>query len=155
MIRYYETKDKQAIESMINSDMKGREMYGCLGYFHMEESPTFWKNIFVYCDENGTIQGIIVGEVISHTRSISIRMLFVNKDARGTGIAKNLIDHLIPFGEAFEVDKLVLNVYSYNNHAIEAYKALGFKECGVQKFHMLYRGQIFDNIQMVKHINLA
>lgn len=75
--------------------------------------------------------------------------IYLGKDYRHQGYGKEAIQLLIDF--AFNTQRfnaIHLEVFSYNHHAIETYKKMGFVECGRWHKARYHLGQYHDIILM-------
>lgn len=75
--------------------------------------------------------------------------IYLGKDYRGHGYGKEAMQLLIDY--AFNTQRfnaIHLEVYSYNTHAIEVYKKMGFVECGRWHKARYHLGEYHDIILM-------
>ena len=72
-----------------------------------------------------------------------------DEENRGKGMGKESIKLILEYGfKILNLNNVMLNVFSFNEKAIEAYKSVGFKEIGKRREAHFINGQYFDEIYM-------
>lgn len=72
-----------------------------------------------------------------------------NKNYWNGGYGYEALSLLLDFGfNILNLNNINLRVYSYNNHAINCYKKVGFKECGRLREGKIIGGEKYDVIYM-------
>ncbi len=74
----------------------------------------------------------------------------IQKEYRGLGIGKLLMEQLIDWLKSKAVEKIWLTVFSTNKRAIALYEKIGFEIEGIQKNHIKIRDEYIDRIFMAK-----
>ncbi len=83
----------------------------------------------------------------------SVYAVYVTPDARGKGVANNLMQKLIDAAsEMKEVEQLHLAVSTGNAPALALYESFGFKKYGVEVHAMKTEGRYIDEELMVKFL---
>jgi len=77
--------------------------------------------------------------------------MYVRPDARGTGIARRLVEAVIGYACA-RVELIQLSVVVGNEQARRLYARLGFVEYGIEKNSLKFRGRYYDEILMAKDL---
>ncbi len=72
---------------------------------------------------------------------------------RGQGIGAALLTHTLDKAKSFGLEKVELNVYTTNTHAISLYKKNAFVEEGLIKRYRKLDGQYYDSISMAKFLS--
>ena len=109
----------------------GRKKYSHRELRGILEEPD--RVVFVAVDENDYVVGYLFSYIIDQKRNslfndiktLYIDDLCVDESCRGMGIGKRLFAHSIEFGKAYGCYNIELNVWSFNEKAIEFYKKLG------------------------------
>lgn len=146
MIRQAKLEDFEAINSIF------REVHK----LHVENRPDFFRDIdplpkeefvnilksdnqIILINEDEEINGFIKmefkekGETLTKKRrTLSIEQLGVKKSNHKSGIGRKLIEEAIKIFKEGKFDKLILDVWTFNQNAIDFYKHLGFKEFNIK-----------------------
>ena len=73
----------------------------------------------------------IMGGVLERTRHVGMIELYVERDARGRGVGKALMDAGLMWSQSNPIlRKLALHVFEDNTRAVELYRGLGFETEG-------------------------
>ena len=100
--------------------------------------------------EDGALIGVAGLRVPSRVKSSHKGVLwgmYVKSDARGTGLARSLAEHVIEHAETV-VEEILLTVVSANPAAMKLYKSLGFTEYGVEQRAMKIGDDYYDEVLM-------
>ena len=73
--------------------------------------------------------------------------MYVRPEARGTGVARRLVEAVIELARA-RVEVLQLSVVVGNERAQRLYAGLGFVEYGIERNSLKYDGRYFDEVLM-------
>jgi len=100
--------------------------------------------------ETGTyIGGCGVNDVNWLTRVARIGIFIGDKNFLGLGYGTDALEVLIKFiFEEMNINKIKLEVFSFNERAIKCYKKCGFTVEGVLKSEIFKEGKYFDDIVM-------
>ncbi|EJK80324.1 GNAT family N-acetyltransferase [Rhizobium sp. AP16] len=79
-------------------------------------------------------------------------MVYVRKDLRGVGIAKDLLDTVIAYAQSEGIVQLELVVSAENPKAISFYRREGFSEIGRIPGGVRHNGREIDDIMMVRRL---
>ncbi len=84
---------------------------------------------------NDKISGMCeLGAIDLKSRTAFLCRIFVDKNFRNIGIADNMITKVLDFGfNELNLDRIELNVYTFNTPAIKCYEKLGFKREGLKR----------------------
>jgi RimJ/RimL family protein N-acetyltransferase len=77
--------------------------------------------------------------------------MYVRPNARGTGVARRLIEAIIAFARP-RVELIQLSVVVGNEQARRLYARLGFVEYGIEKNSLKYDGKYYDEILMAREL---
>ncbi len=80
--------------------------------------------------------------------------MYVRPAARGTGVARRLVEAVIDFARG-RVELIQLSVVSDNERARRLYARLGFVEYGIEKNSLKQGGKYYDEILMAKELASA
>lgn len=80
--------------------------------------------------------------------------MYVRPTARGTGVARRLVEAIIEFAGP-RVELIQLSVVMGNEPARRLYTRLGFVEYGIERNALKYNGRYYDEILMAKDLTLA
>ena len=90
-------------------------------------------NVLVAADENGQIAGAVSysimdmkGAIIHPFKSLWISDLVISENHRRQGIGSMLMEKVKETAKENDVDRIQLNVSSYNTDAVKLYEKLGF-----------------------------
>jgi phosphinothricin acetyltransferase len=76
--------------------------------------------------------------------------LYVERDWRGRGIGRRLLDALVARARAIGYHKLVLSAFPWNEAGMRAYRRAGFREVGVYREQGRLDGRWVDTVVMEK-----
>ncbi len=74
------------------------------------------------------------------------------KEFRGQGLGTKLLSSVLDHAKKFGMEKVELNVYSSNTHAIALYKKLNFEQEGLIKNYRKLDGEYYDCLVMGKFL---
>jgi RimJ/RimL family protein N-acetyltransferase len=80
--------------------------------------------------------------------------MYVRPEARGTGIARRLVEAVVDFARP-RVELIQLSVVVGNEPARRLYSRLGFIEYGIEYNSLKYGGRYYDEILMTKDLTAA
>ncbi|MEP6607955.1 MAG: GNAT family N-acetyltransferase [Burkholderiaceae bacterium] len=82
--------------------------------------------------------------------------MYVSPESRGAGVGRALLRHALQYAEAeLGVLQVNLGVNTENPAAIALYKALGFKEFGVERDFLRVGSRLYDEYRMVCKLDAA
>ncbi len=76
--------------------------------------------------------------------------VYIERQWRGKGIGRRLLETLLPLGQALEYHKIVLAAFPFNTAGMKLYERLGFRTVGIYREMGLVDGQWTDVIVMEK-----
>lgn len=95
------------------------------------------------------IGGCSINECDVKNRTCVVGIMIGDKEYWGKGYGSDALKVLIKFiFEEVNMNKIKLNVFSFNNRAIACYKKVGFKEEGILKKEIYRNGKYYDEIIM-------
>lgn len=95
------------------------------------------------------IGGCSINECDVKNRTCVVGIMIGDKEYWGKGYGSDALKVLIKFiFEEVNMNKIKLNVFSFNNRAIACYKKVGFKEEGILKKEIYRNGRYYDEIIM-------
>ena len=100
-------------------------------------------------DTGKYIGGCSINECNLKNRNCTIGIMIGDKNYWGKGYGSDALKVLIKFiFEEVNMDKIRLNVFSFNKRAISCYKKVGFKEEGLLKREIYRNGRYYDEVPM-------
>lgn len=120
------------------------------------ESQIIGTNYFGIFDDHEKLLGIV-----SVTRSNLLKMrhkamigsVYVRSEARGKGIAKNLLHYALEMSLKDGIEQVNLVVAASNERAKQLYKTLGFRSYGYEKNALKIHNAYIDEEYMVKTLH--
>jgi len=100
------------------------------------------------------VAGLVVRQEEKEAHKGLLWGMYVRPDARGAGIARQLVEAVIAHARAW-VELIQLSVVVGNKPARRLYASLGFVEYGIEKKSLKYRGRYYDEILMAKDLGSA
>ena len=79
--------------------------------------------------DRGTLLGFVLLKQLSG-RSAEIKRLYVDPDARGAGLGKKLLEHLLEEARGIGYETVFLDTATYMPAAHRLYQSVGFRETG-------------------------
>lgn len=115
-------------------------------YFSETEKEFPTRYLIKYVTEDGLMAGVCeLGNIDRRNRAGSVCRVFVDKNFRGKGIAKDLINEVLKYGfDILNLNRIDLNVYTYNAGAIKCYEELGFIKEGIKRSSTKYGDEYWD-----------
>ncbi len=101
----------------------------------IEDQIVGWCRLFPY-------------ELGNKSAHVSDMAIGICKDFRGLGIGRTLIEHALEWAKAQNYEKVTLDVYSSNQHALSLYKKMGFQVTGVRYRQVKLRYEYADEVLM-------
>jgi phosphinothricin acetyltransferase len=74
--------------------------------------------------------------------------VYVDRDARGSGVGRRMLEHLVELAKAIGYHKLVLAALRSNDAGTALYTRLGFRQVGIYREHGLLDGRWVDVLLM-------
>lgn len=146
-----EYRDIAAVHRLVAKDLS--EPYSLSIYFYFIKN---WPELAMFAidDESGDIIGTIVGNLVVHherkTRGY-VAILTVQKNYRGQGIAKRLIQRQVEAFKNLGADEVVLEAECANAAAVNLYESQGFLR--TRRMHRYY-SDTSDAFRLVLPISL-
>ena len=76
--------------------------------------------------------------------------VYVERDWRGKGVGRVLLERLVDLGRELGYHKLVLSAFPFNTAGVALYERLGFRTVGIYREQGLLDGRWVDTIIMEK-----
>jgi len=76
--------------------------------------------------------------------------VYVERDWRGKGVGRVLLERLVELGRELDYHKLVLSAFPFNTAGVALYERLGFRTVGIYREQGLLDGRWVDTIIMEK-----
>lgn len=148
---YYEGNFNPVSDSLVR-------FTGCQKYFEKDKVEKF----FLSCIEdesrvdfllfNGT--GKVIGEVVlndieTDVRQANFRIGIFNENESGKGLGTWAIKNILEYGfQELKLNRIYLDVFSYNERAIHLYKKMGFSQEGLLRESILDGDEYADDVLM-------
>lgn len=101
---------------------------------------------------NGNPVGLASGVVWDKDPSVTyIYQMWVSPEARGTGIARALLEHITSWAESRGCESLKLSVTTVNDAAVNLYQSVGFNPSGT--LEPLREGSTLETQPMARLVN--
>ena len=112
------------------------------------------NELFLVALDNEKIIGILTLTRESFVKNMHGAFLGIAiiKGYRHQGIGKNMINMSFEWAREVGIEKICLEVFSTNIHAIELYKKMGFEIEGVRKKQFKIAGEYVDDVLMAKFL---
>ncbi|MGG4550668.1 GNAT family N-acetyltransferase [Paenibacillus humicus] len=95
------------------------------------------------------IGDIAIQDIDTINRNANIRIAIPDSSNQGKGYGTEAIRLMLDYGFGIlNLHRIELNVFSYNEHAMQVYEGIGFKKEGVQREALFYNHQYYDSILM-------
>ena len=115
-------------------------------YFSETEKDLPARYVYKYETGDGKMAGVCeLGNIDRRNEAGSVCRVFVDKEFRGKGIAKELVSEVLKFGfGTLLLNRIDLNVYTFNAGAIKCYEELGFVKEGVKRRSTKFGNEYWD-----------
>ncbi len=114
-------------------------------YFSESTKPNPSRYIFKAVIDNKIVGMCELGNVDRKNETGSLCRIFVDKKSRGGGIANIMISKLLDFAfTELNLNRIELNVYTYNTPAYKCYEKLGFLREGLKRKVTKYKNEYWD-----------
>ncbi len=115
-------------------------------YFSETEKDLPARYVYKYVTGDGKMAGVCeLGNIDRRNEAGSVCRVFVDKEFRGKGIAKKLVSEVLKFGfGTLLLNRIDLNVYTFNAGAIKCYEELGFVKEGVKRRSTKFGNEYWD-----------
>lgn len=100
------------------------------------------------------ITGLVRQRASKMAHRATIIMVYVRKNMRGAGLAKNLLDTVADYARGIGVVQLELTVSAENPAAIGFYMREGFSEVGRIPGGFLHDGREIDDVIMIRRLQV-
>lgn len=130
---FYVPQSREQVEKMFEELGKGEEEIGPFGI-----------------DVDGNLIGTCgLHHIDRHSRTCAFGINITNRSYLGQGYGRDAVEVLLEYAFRHRnFRKVWLSVYADNDRAVRAYKALGFKEEGLQREHVWNEGRYKDWLLM-------
>lgn len=159
-LREYRKEDIKKVQGYINDpELKGLLQNGIPFPYTLEDEYKWFENISATkdtysfaiesLDEHNYIGGCGINN-IDWKNSIAVVGIFIgDKNYWGNGYGTDAMKVLIKFiFEEMNINKIKLNVFSFNERAVKSYEKCGFKVEGVLRQEIFRKGKYYDDIVM-------
>ncbi len=158
-LRAYETKDIEAAKNYINDpELKHYLMPGVPFPMTLSDETKFIEGISAFKDNYSfaidTLEGHYIGgcglnNVDWKNRVAMVGIFIGDKDYWGKGYGSDAMTVLIDFiFNEMNLNRIMLNVYGFNERAIKSYEKCGFAKEGVLRQALFKGGQYHDEVIM-------
>lgn len=116
-------------------------------YYSESEKNNPSRYLYKAVIDNNIIAGMCeLGRVDIKNETAALCRIFVDKKYRGSGIAEEMISHLLDFGFGkLNLIRIELNVYTFNTAAIKCYEKLGFLREGLKRKDTKCKNEYWDS----------
>ena len=138
---------------------EGRRLTGTQTVFSRTGVQQFFENVsadssridLLIClhENNQPIGDIVMMDIDHRNRNAIVRISIFDQDFWGNGYGTEAMSLLLDFGfNIFNLHRIGLDVFSYNERGIKSYQKLGFKQEGIIRDALFYDGGYHDSILM-------
>ncbi|MBP2026137.1 GNAT family N-acetyltransferase [Peptoniphilus stercorisuis] len=131
---------------------------GCKDSFSYEEIKNYFYNclnnpnrvdFFIINPANNIIGESVLNEIDYKNKSANFRIAIFKKNERNKKIGSLVIEETIKYGFLnLNLDKITLDVFSFNKRAKKSYEKAGFKIESIMKNDISLNGVFYDDISM-------
>lgn len=116
---------------------------------YLQENASEYGFVIVTLDENKMI-GTVALERVDYVHKTATLGIFIGEsEYLNKGYGKEAINLILDYGFNYiNLHSINLNVYSFNNRAINCYKKCGFKQAGIIRQNKYLNGKYYDTICM-------
>lgn len=160
-LREYRDTDAKVILSWIKNEREFR-LWSANRYGSYPIEPVDISNNYLECQKKSSFypltledDGKIIGHLILRKRNendniMRLGFIIVDSSIRGKGYGKKIINEAIKYcKEKFNINKFSLGVFANNENALYCYKAVGFKEIGIEKDIYQFHDEKWDCVEMI------
>ena len=114
---------------------------------HIEYCAKTANSSFFVAEYEGRVVGLVTmdGGTIRATQHSAVLGILVDKDYRGQGIGKLLMEQAIAWARSADIQRIELNVFATNEGAVALYKQFGFEIEGRRRKVLLVQGHWIDD----------
>lgn len=99
--------------------------------------------------QNEVIAEAVLNDIDTDVNSANFRIAIFNQDNINKGLGSWMIHNILTFGfEELALNRIELDVFSFNKRAIKAYEKAGFKHEGILREAVISDGQYYDDVLM-------
>ena len=140
---------------------EGRWILAAEGWRSVGDERRYLKSVLRHPDaavfvaeENGEVVGRLSLSRDPHPASTHVADLglMVSATHRGRGIGRFLLEEAVLWARTFEIRKLELHVFPWNEPALRLYETFGFEREGYRKRHYARDGELVDAILMAYEV---
>ena len=148
---YYAKLSKVSYESRKNT---GSKMIitkaGLRNYISRISSDSSREDFFIVNKENNEIVGeVVINDIDLNNRAANTRIAIFQQKDYNKKFGTEAISLMLHFGfRMYNLHRIELQVYSFNEGAIHVYEKLGFKKEGVLRDYLYFDNQYHDAIVM-------
>lgn len=153
-----EDAEKYYIQNYISFDKFVLEMTNSKEHFEKKEVVNFFKKsveaddrvYFLLVDKDDNIVGeSVIMDIDNEVKSAHLRLAIFKQNARGKGLGSFIVEKTRDFAfEKLNLNRLELEVYSFNVNAKKLYEKAGFLEEGILRENVIYKDELRDTILM-------
>ncbi|MGM7701818.1 GNAT family N-acetyltransferase [Pseudalkalibacillus sp. Hm43] len=123
---------------------------GVQNWFESISTDTTRVDLIICLQENDQLIGDLSMLEIDHqNRKSVVRISIFEKGCWGSGYGTEAMSLLLDYGfNIFNLNRIGLDVFDYNERGIKSYKKLGFKEEGRIRQDLFYNGEYHDSVLM-------
>ncbi|MFK0334853.1 GNAT family N-acetyltransferase [Rhizobium sp. NPDC090275] len=103
-------------------------------------------------DQPVAIMGLLRQRAGKMAHRATIIMVYVRREKRGTGLARDLLDHVVDYARQHGIRQLELTASAENPGAINFYRNAGFIQAGLIPAGVLEGDREVDDVIMVRRI---
>ncbi|MCT2537680.1 GNAT family N-acetyltransferase [Aquibacillus koreensis] len=158
-LRPIENEDLDLFYAKALWDQEGRRLTGSQVVFTRRGVQNWFDRIttdssridLLIClqENNQPIGDIAMLDIDHHNQHAVVRIAIFENDYLGSGFGTEALSLLIAHGfNVLNLNRIGLEVYSYNERAKRAYEKVGFKQEGTIRQNLYYNGEFHDTIIM-------
>ncbi|WP_270181061.1 GNAT family N-acetyltransferase [Alkalihalobacillus sp. CinArs1] len=158
-LRPIEQEDLDTFYAKALWDPEGRKLTGTQVVFSRQGVQSWYDRIvmdqsridLVTClqETDQIIGDVAMMDIDHHNKKAVVRISIFDKKYWGQGYGTEAMSLLLIYGfEILNLNRIGLDVFSYNERAIKSYKKLGFQEEGRIREELFYDGEYHDSVLM-------
>jgi len=159
-LREYREEDIETVQKYINDPEVKKLLHAGIPYLYTLEDEEKWyeslsaqKDTYSFAietlEDKKYIGGCGINKVDWKNSVVDVGIFIGDKNYWGKGYGTDAMGVLVKFiFEQLNVNKIKLQVFSFNERAIKSYKKCGFKVEGVLRQEIFREGKYYDDIVM-------
>ncbi|MCM1991604.1 GNAT family N-acetyltransferase [Oceanirhabdus seepicola] len=146
-------------DSGVNMDLESRIFTGTVGVFTKSQSEKYINSIMsdssridfliISKEDNSIVGEVVLNDINRNSRNSNIRIAIFEGENFGKGYGTEAMILALDYGFGmFNLHRIDLTVYDFNERGIHVYEKIGFKREGVLRDYLYFNHNYYDAIVM-------